>query len=687
MSWVSSVINVKVLQLVPLGCFIDTSFHRSLVAETVVPVLISVIIVLLTLVRSRLARTNADAAQIRKDGFSMFLALTYLIFSSVSTRIFLTFRCEAYGDDPTNYLVADLSIDCDGEEHVKYKSYAWVMMIVYPFGITALYSALLVSNRSKLASGEAEHLAFLTEMYTKKAWWFEIAECVRRLSMTGLLVFVSPGTSAQIVTALLLCIVGIEMYSLFEPFATLEDQALAKVSSWAIFATLFGALLVKLEAFEEKGAGKDVLGVVLIFMNVVGFLAVLVNVILEIAGSAFYVARFFHKHDGSLTALVDSASAEEFKRYCKDVAMSTKEEAGWEPVKGKWTGVVEERASSGNGYIDQVRWTTEIDGLEHGKMLKFLADISGASAGLQEGGKVVIANMVLIDQISEGAKILLREVHLPSPYGTRDFMIEQYQLEEQEKGEEGGKLLKMFCSRSHSGSGGVAIADIIGDRRDFVRGFLSMETFALRRGGSSGKYELVYIYSADYNSSYVPKDVLFRRVSKAKIKDIELKLAEARKPRVVAVVDSSSSPSKRRNNKIVPVICDDGGKEDEKRGALAVMDGGVEEIVENELRIRAGGGDEKKLGSGEGGEELEAELKAELTAKAKDEGRREGEGGCVVADELRELVALFDADEDGLINKEEVEEARRLIESIRLVKNKRRWSKTRISSTMVSLKS
>jgi hypothetical protein len=50
--------------------------------------------------------------------------------------------------------------------------------------------------------------------------------------------------------------------------------------------------------------------------------------------------------------------------------------------------------------------------------------------------------------------------------------------------------------------------------------------------------------------------------------------------------------------------------------------GGVEEIVENELRIRAGGGDVNNLGCGVGGVELDAEL----TAKAKDEGRREGEG-------------------------------------------------------------
>jgi len=58
-------------------------------------------------------------------------------------------------------------------------------------GIPALYSVLLFKNRAGLQEeGRAEDeglqkIAFLWDSYEPRIWWFEIFDCVRRLSLTG----------------------------------------------------------------------------------------------------------------------------------------------------------------------------------------------------------------------------------------------------------------------------------------------------------------------------------------------------------------------------------------------------------------------------------------------------------------------------------------------------------------------
>jgi hypothetical protein len=83
---------------------------------------------------------------------TLFFLLTYLVLPSVSTTIFGAFTCQSI--DPGNvipgtptYLRNDLSISCSSSRYLLGKNWAAVMIIVYPFGITALYTYVLYKNR------------------------------------------------------------------------------------------------------------------------------------------------------------------------------------------------------------------------------------------------------------------------------------------------------------------------------------------------------------------------------------------------------------------------------------------------------------------------------------------------------------------------------------------------------------
>ncbi|CAM9902456.1 unnamed protein product [Phaeothamnion confervicola] len=77
------------------------------------------------------------------------LVLTFLIYSSVSTVIFQTFKCVNTGDG--EYLRADLTLECYTAEHRCYMGFAGVMIFIYPVGIPLSFLWLLVRHRGRIA--------------------------------------------------------------------------------------------------------------------------------------------------------------------------------------------------------------------------------------------------------------------------------------------------------------------------------------------------------------------------------------------------------------------------------------------------------------------------------------------------------------------------------------------------------
>ncbi|GMH77208.1 hypothetical protein TrLO_g8657, partial [Triparma laevis f. longispina] len=288
----SGLVNLEVFSLLKVGCLMGNSYYNSLLVTTLMPMFISAVIFIV----GAIVGMKARAAVKKKDGdeeefkaekkkafdevfdaaVSAFLAFTYLIFASTSSACFKTFQCEVYGDDPTRYLVSDKTKDCDSPEHKFWEKYAIFMMGIYPFGIPIMYMYLLLKvkdivnnedERNGDGKAKVESINFLWRAYEPQCWWFEVFECGRRLALTGLLIFIAPGTPVQSVAALLIATLSIKIYAKYQPFIENSDDLLAEVSQYSIFFTLLSALIVQVDVSKEDSYSQDLLGVGMVAIN------------------------------------------------------------------------------------------------------------------------------------------------------------------------------------------------------------------------------------------------------------------------------------------------------------------------------------------------------------------------------------------------------------------------------------
>lgn len=90
----------------------------------------------------------------------------------------------------------------------------------------------------------------------RQYWWFECAELVRKVLLTGFIVFFAPGSSTQIMCGILVCIASLVLTTGAAPFVNQSDDFLTSTAHLDLLMTLLGALMLKLEVPNLDGYDK-----------------------------------------------------------------------------------------------------------------------------------------------------------------------------------------------------------------------------------------------------------------------------------------------------------------------------------------------------------------------------------------------------------------------------------------------
>ena len=282
-------LNFDVLLIPSIGCIMDVDFHDRLLVSTIGP-LVSLTLLAATFSVARRRNRGSETAleRVRHKHMSMVLLISFLVYSSVSATVFQTFACESL-DDGNNYLRADYRIDCDSSKHRAFEFFAFVMVAVYPVGIPLFYGYLLYKNRRVLASesngvardtrSKVQPISDLWVPYKPRRFYYEVIECMRRIMLTGVVVFIYPNTAAQVAVTLMIAFLFVALSLLLAPYVSKWDAGVSLVGHLVVFTSMYMALLSKVDVSDERDVSQEVFAGVLVAAHA----CMVVAVVLETA--------------------------------------------------------------------------------------------------------------------------------------------------------------------------------------------------------------------------------------------------------------------------------------------------------------------------------------------------------------------------------------------------------------------
>lgn len=152
--------------------------------------------------------------------------LLYLLFLSypIVTRVaFDGFSCFSF--EESEWLKADVSIQCHTEQHASVEALASLAIAIYPVGLLLLVAFLLFKSRKAIRSNTPSRLSaaisFLHREYKPHLFWWELVEMLRRFVLVGLMVLYQD-TIMQLLLGSLLCAI----------FLLLQVKPSPSPSSW-----------------------------------------------------------------------------------------------------------------------------------------------------------------------------------------------------------------------------------------------------------------------------------------------------------------------------------------------------------------------------------------------------------------------------------------------------------------------
>ena len=297
-----AIVNVDIGFLLSNACIYNTNFYNRLVFATVGPLVILFACKCIFSIAKRRARgltvTPAEAVM-KQRHLSVVLFVVFFVYSSVSFTVFQTFACDSL-DDGKSYLRADYSITCYTATYHAYQTYAILMVFVYPVGIPAFFTWWLVRNRRGLVNMERQSMLdlqsfrFLWAAYRPACYYYEVVEYARRIALTGAAVFILPDTAEQVAILLFLAVIFTLISESISPFESKVDMWLYRWGNCIILASMYVALLLKVDLAEEESPNSSSITVVLIAANVVLLLTVAFQAALLVG--SMYVSNMREEH-------------------------------------------------------------------------------------------------------------------------------------------------------------------------------------------------------------------------------------------------------------------------------------------------------------------------------------------------------------------------------------------------------
>jgi len=251
----------SVLQCLGLRGYINT-----LKLYVVAPFVVGACIVGVALVRM-LRAGQLTTTQVLNVAYPPLLKLNFLAYPLITNAAFEAFSCYdfAEGDGEhitkTEYLKADVSIQCYTAKHDEAVRLAWTAIGIYPLGVLFINALLLWHARHAILNDKPTArslaVAFLYREYEPSFYWWELVEMIRRFVLVGLMVLFQD-TMMQLVVGTTLSAAFLLFQVQVSPYKQLVDDYLASAASFCLVVIFLCSIafkyasLVDLDDIREK---------------------------------------------------------------------------------------------------------------------------------------------------------------------------------------------------------------------------------------------------------------------------------------------------------------------------------------------------------------------------------------------------------------------------------------------------
>lgn len=277
------VLHIDVWSILPFGCISEFTYYSTFYGQTITPPLVLIMMYIVHRLRKSKLTPQIDPPdlgiqeehdELLASSLNICFTFVFLIYPAVSQTVFMAFIPQQV-DENEIWLMADFQINYDTLTHLALLTNAAIMVLVYPIGFPLLIFFWLFSNREELKKdGSATRVAFdpLVGAYSLEHWYYEAIEMFRKIVLTGLMIFWTPGSVQQLV-------VGVQLSAFFlilsiktRPFLTRFNNNFKIVTDLAVMLTFNVAILLSERvdwSMEPDFITRDGLDLMLVIVNMV----------------------------------------------------------------------------------------------------------------------------------------------------------------------------------------------------------------------------------------------------------------------------------------------------------------------------------------------------------------------------------------------------------------------------------
>jgi hypothetical protein len=200
---------------------------------------------------------------LRNGAAPLLVRMVFVLYPLIVNVAFEVFSCYSALDGGVRYLIADISVECETEEHDTVLALAWGAISVYAFGLLALNAMLLycarTAIRTKRSTALSEAISFLYCEYKPFVYYWECCEMLRRLCLVGVFVLIKRGSILQLVVGTAFCAAWLLLQMQAAPYAALGVEALASGCSFGLLMLFLSCLIFKVGTLTEMPEVQEVM--------------------------------------------------------------------------------------------------------------------------------------------------------------------------------------------------------------------------------------------------------------------------------------------------------------------------------------------------------------------------------------------------------------------------------------------